>query len=134
MAPNIPHQIKQAHPNLPPHMQAMIAAQQGHPQQGPRGPYVPRPPRSNYIRRTVRTIVFGFLTLAFMSAAVASYLHAHRTGYAPLAQTSTAAGHYPNPLLFLLIGVFFGLLAFLQARKIITVRKTRNTARTRPRV
>jgi len=128
MAPNIPHHIKQAHPNLPPHMQAMIAAQQGHPQQGSQRPYVPRPPRKNYIRRTMRTIAFGFLTLAFMRAAVASYLHAHRTGYAPLAQASTATGHYPNPLLFLLVGVFFGLFTFLQARKIITVRKARNTA------
>jgi hypothetical protein len=135
VAPNIPPHIKQAHPNLPPHMQAMIAAQQGHQQQGPQGSYVPRPPRSNYIRRTARTIVFGFLTLAFMTAAISSYFQGHRTGYAPLAQTSTATGHYPNPLLFLLAGIFFGLLTFLQARKMITVRKTRNTASgTRPRV
>jgi len=67
--------------------------------------------------------VFGFLTFAFMAAAIASYAHPHRTGYAQLAQASPGTGHYPNPLSFLLAGVFFGLLAFFQVRKIFKVRK-----------
>ena len=133
MEPHIPHQIKQAYPTQPTHIQLGIAQQQPRPQQprpqqppGPQGPHVPR---SKYIRKTVRAIVFGFLAFAFMAAAIASYVHAHRTGYAPLAQASTATGHYPNPLPFLLAGVFFGLLAFFQVRRIFKVRKLRGQYR-----
>jgi hypothetical protein len=124
MGSQVPHHIKQAHPNLPPHIQLGIAQQQPRqPQlQGPQGPHVPRP---RYVRRIVRAVVFGFLTFMFMAAAIASYVHAHRTGYAPLAQASPATGHYPNPLPFLLAGVFFGLLAFFQVRRIFKVRKLR---------
>lgn len=127
MGPPVPHHIKQAHPNLPPHIQLGIAQQQPRQQQprqqqpqGPHGPYAPRP---RYIRRIMRAVVFGFLTFAFMAAAITSYAHGHRTGYAPLAQASFVTGHYPNPLPFLLAGVFFGLLAFFQVRRIFRVRK-----------
>ena len=127
MGSQVPHHIKQAYPNLPPHIQLGIAQQQPRQQQprqpqlqSPQGPHVPRP---KYIRRIVRAVVFGFLTFMFMAVAIASYVHAHRTGYAPLAQASSATGHYPNPLPFLLAGVFFGLLAFFQVRRIFKVRK-----------
>lgn len=128
MAPNIPHQIKQAHPNLPPHMQAMIAAQQGHPQQGPQGPtpsapYVPRPPKPKYIRRTLRALIFGFIAYAFLYTAVISYERGHIKGYTPLLQWSP--GHYSNPLPMVIIGLCFGLLTVLQAAKIIKVARLR---------
>jgi hypothetical protein len=133
MDPHIPHNVKQAYPTLPPHIQLGIAQQQ-HAQQGQQAQQVgqglhvlrpPRPPRRKYIRRTVRTIMFGFLAFAFTAAAIKSYAHAHRTGYAPLAQASNATGHYPNPFPFLLAGIFFALLASLQVRKIFRVRKLR---------
>jgi hypothetical protein len=127
MSYNIPPHIKQQHPNLPPHMQAMIYSQapKGPPNvmRGPLQPYIPRPQRRRYIRRIARTIVFGFLMFVFITAAISSYIQGHRTGYAPLGQASMAPNHHPSPLPFLLAGVFFGLLAFLQARKTIKVHK-----------
>ena len=59
-------------------------------------------------------MLFGFLTFAFMAAVISSYVHGHRTGYAPLDQASMANHHYPNPLPFLLVGVFFGLLTLFK--------------------
>jgi hypothetical protein len=131
MSYNVPHHIKQQYPSLPSHVQAMIYSQSPKAppsvMQGPLQPYVPRPPRRKYIRRIARTIVFGFLMFAFTTAAISSYIHDHRTGYAHLGQASMAANHYTNPLPFLLAGVFFGLLAFLQARKTIKVHNLQRT-------
>ena len=88
-------------------------------------PYIPR---RKYIRRIARIIAFGYLTFGFMSIAISSYVHGHRTGYTSLGQLSTAANPHPNPLPFLLAGVFFGLLALLQTRKTIRVYKLRQVA------
>jgi hypothetical protein len=97
--------------------------QQRRPGQDPQAAHVPRPPRRKYIRRAARAIVFSFLTFAFMTAAISSYIHGQSSGYAPLDQASTATGHYPSPLPFALVGVFFGLLAFFQIRRILKVRE-----------
>ena len=88
-------------------------------------PYIPR---GKYIRRIARTIAFGCLTFGLISVAISSYVHGHRTGYTPFGQLSTAANPHPNPLPFLVAGVFFGLLAFFQARKTIRVYKLRQGA------
>ena len=85
-------------------------------------------PQGKYIRRIARIIVFGCLTFGFMSVAISSYVNGHRTGYTPLGQLSTAANPHPNPLPFLIAGVFFGLLALLQTRKTIRVYKLRQGA------
>jgi hypothetical protein len=88
-------------------------------------PYIPR---GKYIRRIARIIAFGYLTFGLMSIAISSYVHGHRTGYTPVAQLSTAANAHPNPLPFLVAGVFCGLLALLQTRKTIRVYKLRQGA------
>ena len=88
-------------------------------------PYIPR---GKYIRRIARIIAFGWLTFALISVAISSYVHGHHAGYTPLGQLSTAANPHPNPLPFLMAGVFFGLLALLQTRKTIKVYKLRQRA------
>lgn len=78
-------------------------------------------PQGKYIRRIARITAFGCLKFEFMSIAVSSYLYGHRAGYTSLGQLSTAVNPYPNPLLFLMAGVFIGLLALFQTSKTIRV-------------
>lgn len=85
-------------------------------------------PRGKYLSRITRIIVFGFLAYACLSIAISSYVHGHRTGYTPFSQISTTADPHPNPMPFVIVGVFFALLTLLQTRKTIRVRKRRQEA------
>ena len=84
-------------------------------------PYVPRPSKPKYIRRTLRALIFGFAAYTFLYTAVISFERGHITGYTPLLQWSPGTGHYSNPLPMVIIGLCFALLTVLQVAKIIKV-------------